>query len=156
MCLWLERCTFVRSLWTPINKTKKKRFAPEQIKQLGFGSKQLSMALLQLWGKIVYACSYQKWVWLMELLIPRNWILWKFARGRSMKILSLENLSLYGMLFIPLSLFMLLTTCYLLSPIATLWTAAFTPTQYVSCHLHCHSITMLYVKGDNAVQNARQ
>ena len=26
----------------------------------------------------------------------------------------------------------------------------------VSCHLHSHSITMSYVKGDNAVQNARQ
>ena len=31
-------------------------------------------------------------------------------------------------------------------PIATLWTAAFTPTQLVSCHLHSHSITMSYVK----------
>ena len=102
------------------------------------------------------ACSYQKWVWLMGLLNPRNWILWKFARGRSMKILSLENLSLYGMLFIPLILLLTLTTCFLLSPIATLWTAAFTPTKEVSCHLHSHSITMSYVKGGNAVQNDRQ
>ena len=55
-----------------------------------------------------------------------------------------------------IKLLLLLTTCFLLSPITTLWTAAFTSTQPVSCHLHSHSITMSYVKGDNAVQNARQ
>jgi len=55
-----------------------------------------------------------------------------------------------------IKLLMLLITCFLLSPIDTLLTAAFTPTQPVSCHLHSHSITMSYVKGDNPVMNARQ
>ena len=53
-----------------------------------------------------------------------------------------------------IELLMLLTTCFLLSPIATLWTPAFTPTQQVSCHFHSNSITMSYVKGDNGIQNA--
>ena len=53
-----------------------------------------------------------------------------------------------------IKLLMLLITCFLLFPIATLWTAAFTPTQEVSYHLHSHSITMLFIKGDNAMQNA--
>ena len=60
----------------------------------------------------------------------------------------LKLFALYGMLYQYNKLLMLLITCFLLSPIATLWTAAFTPTQDVSCHLHSHSIAMPYVKGD--------
>ena len=40
--------------------------------------------------------------------------------------------------------------------IATLSTGAFTLTQEVRCHLHSPSITMPYVKGGSAVQNAGQ
>ena len=152
-CLWLERCSW----WAPTNETKKTRFAPQQKNPWIW--KQAAEHGIVVTVRKNSACSYQRWVWLMGLLNPLNSIPWKFAKGRFMEILSLENLSLYAWYPVyPIKFVIVDVVDHLLSsfPFATLWTAALTPTQRVSCHLHSHSITMLYVKRDNAVQDARQ
>ena len=58
-------------------------------------SEQPSMALLQLWVNSVLS-GHLNWVWLTGILDLWNLFLRKFVRGQSAKILSLENLALYG------------------------------------------------------------
>ena len=64
-----------------------------------------------------------------------------------MKILSLENLSLYAQFAIyPINFVADIDHLFSSFRIAKMCTAAFTTTQKVSCHLHSHSITKSHVK----------